>query len=178
VVSWAGVREPKRDEPYRPPPIDRGHAGGEPRLRPIAIVTGVAVDWFATLAASFVVATMASAVAASRYDDPVRMKSYVEELSRAPDFLVLSTALGLICVALGGFAAGWLAPRAELRHAIAMGFVSLAIGISMDAATDGAEWYPEWLRIGGHVLVLPAAMLGGAVSARVREAPKEDASLN
>ena len=85
---------------YRPPPVGGSTSRGRMSLR--AIAYGVAVDWFGTIAASFAIVMIASMISASRYQSQAEMKAYLERLAQAPDFVVLSSVVGLVCVALGG----------------------------------------------------------------------------
>jgi len=160
-----GPNEPdERDAPYRPPPIEEhGSVSGAPLVMR-AIVGGVLVDWVVTLAAMVSIQVMAAVVAVSRYSTASQIEDFQEKLAQSPDFVILTTLVGLVCVALGGFASGVLARRDEVRHALFMGVLSFAIGLSVEiSGVDevAAGWMPLWFRWLRHLFVVPAAIVGG-----------------
>ena len=79
------------------------------------------------------------------------------------DTSLLLLALGYRCVygVLGSFIAAWLAPRAPMGHALALGFIGLVPGVAgMIAMWDvGPNWFPVALVL----TTLPCAWLGGVV---------------
>lgn len=165
------VDDPRPPEPYRPPPIGGRSPSEGPGLSLRAVAAGVAVDWIGTFVASLAILLVATAIGASRYGDEAGVERYLEQLRSAPDFVILSSFVGLAFVSLGGYVAGRVARCDEVRHAAVMGSISLALGIAMDltSTSEVSGWYPTWLRVMGHVLVLPAALFGGFL-ARGRDA--------
>ena len=177
--------------PYRPPPIGVGSGERQP-LGFRAILLGVAVDWASTIATSAVILFMASIVAASRYQTEKQIADFIEKLGNAPDFVLLTSIVGLGCVTFGGYVCAVIAKRDEIRHAVWMGVVSLSVGLivvivygSGSEIVDGsgsertAGWHPDWLKFLGHALVVPAAALGGAAAAarRAGATPTEEPPL-
>jgi fatty acid desaturase len=70
----------------------------------------------------------------------------------------------MMCVAAGGYVTAWLARRAEIRHAVIMGAIEVALTIwAMIELPDQA---PMWAWILGMVLIVPAAWVGGAIRAK------------
>lgn len=152
------------NDPYRPPPIeDHGSVRRAP-LAIRAIVAGMLVDWVATIAAMVLIQVMAAAVAVSRYTTASQIEEFQEKLSQSPDFVILTSLIGLVCVALGGFASGVLARHDEVRHALFMGVLSVAIGLSIEISNVeevAVGWMPLWFRWLRHLFVIPAAVVGG-----------------
>ncbi|NQZ99115.1 MAG: hypothetical protein HRU01_21630 [Myxococcales bacterium] len=166
--------------PYRPPPIGVGSGERQP-LGFRAILLGVAVDWASTIASSTVILFMASIVAASRYQTEKQIADFIEKLGNAPDFVLLTSVIGLGCVTFGGYVCAVIAKRDEIRHAVWMGVVSLSVGLIVDGSGSArtAGWHPDWLKFLGHALVVPAAALGGAAAAarRAGATPTEEPPL-
>jgi hypothetical protein len=85
---------------------------------------------------------------------------------------VLAMAYRTLFGAVGCYVAGRLAPRAPLRHALALGAVGLVLSVVGAAATWGKpEFGPSWYPIALAVLALPSAWAGGALAERRRAAP-------
>jgi hypothetical protein len=70
---------------------------------------------------------------------------------------------GLLGVAGAYFAATW-APRAPMRHALALGFVGVILGLGGVMAALVRDFGPVWYPVSLVVLTLPAAWAGGAMS--------------
>ncbi|MCH2169620.1 hypothetical protein MK489_02460 [Myxococcota bacterium] len=152
---------------YRPPPIDGPHPEQRRGVQWKAVLYGLAADWAGTFVSSFFISFMATMVAAMRFQSEDQMRTYLEQLFTAPDFLFLTSMVGLLCVALGGYVAGVRAKRDPVRHALMVGFVSLGLSLSMEVVNAGGEpgVYPLWLRWVGNLLVVPFAYLGGRAAA-------------
>ena len=78
--------------------------------------------------------------------------------------MIVSGALGSL---LGGYISGLLAPGAEIKNAVAMGALSLTLGLLMVLANSGAttSGTPVWATIVSFLLTIPAAACGGALRA-------------
>ncbi len=162
------------DAPYRPPPIEEHESVARAPLVVRAVVAGVLIDWVATYATMILIQVMAGAVAVSRYSTASQVEEYLEKLFQSPDFVILTSLVGLACVALGGFASGMLARHDAVRHALFMGVLSVAIGLSLEISSVEevpAGWMPLWFRWLRHLFVVPAAVFGGYAAAASSEAP-------
>jgi len=155
------------EAPPRPPPVD-GRSSPPIQLRAVAL--GVVADWVATWLVSYAILFAALAIASSRYDTGDQMEAYLEQLAAAPDFVVLTSLVGLLCVALGGFLAVAIARVAPTRHAIAVGLCSLALSLALDMANETATegWKPMWFQVLCYLLVVPSALVGGGLARRTR----------
>ena len=166
------------DAPYRPPPIEDHDSVARAPLAVRAIIAGVLIDWVATAVAMMMIQVMAAAVAMSRYSTAPQIEEFQEKLAQAPDFVILASLVGLVCVSIGGFGCGVLARHDEVRHALFMGVISVAIGLSVEVSNVEAVtagWMPMWFRWLRHLFVVPAAVLGGyAAAARRNEAKVQE----
>ena len=146
-----GPELPESDAPpYRPPPI-AGPSGERTPLRLRAVVSGVAVDWVATWIVSYLILFLALIVAGARYETTEEVESYLENLVAAPDFVALTSLIGLLCVTLGGFVAVAIARSGALRHGLVVGLCSLVLSLVLDGldGREAAGWYPMWFRVLG-----------------------------
>lgn len=69
---------------------------------------------------------------------------------------------GLTMTGLGAFVTGRLAPRRELTHATAMGFLSLFVAI---LTSGGTCPFSDWYLFTGLILTIPVAQTGGVLAA-------------
>jgi hypothetical protein len=64
-----------------------------------------------------------------------------------------------LCVAFGGYVTAWLARGSEIRHAVVMGAIQMALtALAMIKFRDKA---PVWFWIAGIAVTVPAAWCGG-----------------
>ena len=87
--------------------------------------------------------------AAMQYNVPVKLIMFVY------------TAL---CVAAGGYVTAWVAHRSEVRHAVIMGAIQVALTVWAMIALPNLA--PLWSWIAGMVLIVPAAWCGGMIRAK------------
>lgn len=85
-----------------------------------------------------------------------------------PPWLVLELILGLVFTAIGGYVAGMIARRAEVQHALALGILGFVLSIGTFVQYQGRQ--PLWFQLAGMVMVIPAAVAGGYLRARHRNA--------
>jgi peptidoglycan/LPS O-acetylase OafA/YrhL len=76
---------------------------------------------------------------------------------------VFTTSYRLIYGIAGGYIAARLAPSKPMRHALALGFVGLALSIAGTVGTwnQGPEFGPRWYPLALVVTALPCAWFGG-----------------
>lgn len=79
--------------------------------------------------------------------------------------LLLALGYRTVYGILGSFIAAWLAPRAPMAHALALGGIGFVLSILGAIAMwhFGAQWYPIALVL----TALPGAWLGGALQQRL-----------
>ena len=66
--------------------------------------------------------------------------------------------------ALGGYVAARLAPASAIANSLAMGLLSLFLGMALTILFPGVV--PFWKAIAGALVTVPAAVVGGCVATR------------
>jgi hypothetical protein len=125
-------------------------------------VTAVLVGWVVDTVTTSVVGLP---LIASFGVDPTDQAG-LDRLNGAPEFLLVSLALGLACTAVGGFVTAHLARGAELRNAVVMGIASAGSALLLALTSPGGP--PLWYMAAGTALTVPAAALGGLARERTR----------
>lgn len=152
-----------------PPPLGGG-ADPHDSVRWSAVLIGVGIDFFATLAATLAIYSMAAMIAASRGSQG-DAEAYIQQLQRSPDFIMTFLLVGMLCVSFGAYVAARRAGYAYLRHAILVGVGSITLTLVLDNLPgnepDPEAWNPTWFRTLGYLLVIPFAALGGAFAERM-----------
>ena len=76
------------------------------------------------------------------------------------ELMVSTLVVGLAFTGIGGYVAAMLAKQQHVRHAVAVGLLSVGLGLSsLFAAAPGDP--PSWVTLAGLVLTLPFAAFGG-----------------
>lgn len=129
---------------------------GAPILRSVlAVVLGIVT----LTALSFLIEALA---------DPLLLRAFPHAL---PDHAALEhsvgvrtlvSAYGAACIAVGGYVSAWVAGRAPVRHALAMGLVQCALTLYAMHALTGVH-APSWVWITSAAMAVPAACIGGFV---------------
>jgi hypothetical protein len=131
------------------------------RLRFSAVATGVICDIAATFTLVSVAASLVGFVLGSRGVPPDAIWTRMESIMAGSPWRVATLAIGSAGTILGGYVAARSGRPATMKHALATGLCSLALGAVLGAtgAHDGA---PLWHIVGGYLVVVPAALLGGS----------------
>ncbi|OLC52596.1 MAG: hypothetical protein AUH85_16660 [Chloroflexi bacterium 13_1_40CM_4_68_4] len=129
-----------------------------PAIRVTAVLVGWLVDTLST--------TIAGIPLLAAFGVDATDQTALDRLNDAPDFLLASLALGLVCTALGGFVTAHLARGAEMRNALVMGVASAASALLL--ALTGVGGPPVWYLGVGTALTVPAAALGAVIRERTR----------
>jgi hypothetical protein len=79
---------------------------------------------------------------------------------------LFTMAYTLACVAGGGYLAAWIARRAPVQHALAVGVLMAIMTIDVWISGMSPE-QPVWLWIAGVALLIPAAWWGGAIHSKL-----------
>ena len=128
-----------------------------------AVIIGSAVDIGGTMVTSFVIGIVAAAMLLKPGELPTQLQA---RLLTNAGFLTAEFVVGLSFSCLGGFVAARLAKRRERAHAAMTGAVCLGLGLVSAIALPESH-LPLWFRIAGYLLVLPVALLGGALARTV-----------
>ena len=161
------IPEPPPGTP--PPPFGTPNPADSVRWSAVAI--GVAVDWISTIVATMVVFSIAGGIAESRGTRQGDAEAYIEQLQNSPDFIMLFSLVGLLCVSFGAYIGARRAGHGEMRHASLVGVGSITLGLLMESLTSGQPevgWNPVWFHVLGYMLTIPFAMLGGLFAERTR----------
>lgn len=118
-----------------------------------AIAAGWLTDLSLSLLFFMVLAGIVGGEGASPEDVARRMNGSVE-------LMVATLLVGLAFTGIGGYVAALLAKERHVQHALAVGFLSLGLGIA-GLAAGGTGGQPAWLTLAGIALTLPFAAFGG-----------------
>ena len=88
------------------------------------------------------------------------------ELGKAPSlaFMILTIVYRAFGEVVGGYVTGVIAKRAEVKHALALGAVAVALGIVSMIKFWGLQ--PVWYQVELILIVAPALWLGGWLRGR------------
>jgi hypothetical protein len=147
------------ENPYQPPgaPVsgaDRDERFGSPAK---AILFGLFIDIGGSIVGGTILAVAWGILLGAGGASGEEMNRFFRE---SDAFQWASLGTGLAFTALGAYVAARIANRAEYRYALMLGLCSLAFSELMLRMFAGGD-YPEWVRLVGNLLVLPAAFLGG-----------------
>ncbi len=131
-----------------PEPVNR-------RFRWKAVLLGAATDLVGSAIAGILLVVAFTVLASSEGG----AEQTLERLGQSWPFLLISMVVGGGFTVLGGYVAGRVARHSFLKHALAAGGLSLALGILLFRSDDGP--YAGIVAILGYGLHLPLALLGG-----------------
>ncbi len=118
-----------------------------------AIAAGWLTDLGLSLLFFMILGSIVGGEGASPEDVARRMHGSLE--------LMASTlVVGLAFTGIGGYVAAMLAKQQHVRHAVAVGLLSLGLGLS-GLFADGPYQQPLWVTFAGLLLTLPFAAFGG-----------------
>jgi peptidoglycan/LPS O-acetylase OafA/YrhL len=90
-----------------------------------------------------------------------------------PLYFVFKLATGFFFIGIGGYATALLAGRSEMKHALGLGALSIAMSIVSTLIYPGE---PLWYSIALMFLAIPGALVGGYFRARQVEEGKAHAA--
>lgn len=131
------------------------------RLNLLAVGAGAFTDVAVTymLLHATVIAVAVGLSSSGLYSDPIDMVGEMRQIFEEPFVTGCLIALGTLCTVLGGFVSAGLARRDYLQHAFATGLVVLVYGFVQDIMSPQNQ--PAWFQAMSHLIVIPAAMVGG-----------------
>ena len=133
------------------------------RVRIGAIAAGWLTDLGLSLLFFMVLAGIVGGDGSSAEDVARRMNGSVE-------LLASTLVVGLAFTGIGGYVAAALAKQQHIRHAVAVGLLSLGLGLSsLFAAGPGDQ--PIWASFASVVLTLPFAAFGGYYRQQTEKKP-------
>lgn len=146
------------DNPYTPPSAEPLRAPR--RFRFLAVLAGWVTDVACTVGGTLVLGLVVGMALGARGIPAERVDAI---LDCAPWFDALGQLVGSMSTCLGGYVAARMAKGFPLRHAFAVGMASLLTGLVPTVLVPDAQ--PLWTSVAGLVVAIPAALLGGAMSA-------------
>jgi hypothetical protein len=123
-----------------------------------AVLAGIAV----LTATSFAIEAVANPVLLSLFPNALPNVAALKTNLLANLFLYCYTA---VCLVAGGYVTAWVAPRAPVRHALAMGVIQ--VGLTVWAMFSFPHQAPLRNWVVGLVTTVPAGWLGGILRARI-----------
>ena len=130
-----------------------------------AILLGWVVDMGSSLVFGLIIGIVMGLIlgmsSASTGVDAAAIQTKMEQITRTTQFLIFQLGFGLMFTAIGGFVTAYIAKESELRHAFAMGSLSLASGLLLMSFNH--EAIPGWYWIVAIITTIPSAMMGGAL---------------
>lgn len=159
------------ENPYQPPaaPVtgaDRDERSGSPVK---AILVGLTVDVGGSMVAGTILVVAWGILLGAGGANAEELDRF---FNQSDTFQWVSLGTGLAFTVLGAYVAARIANRAEYRYALMLGLCSLAFSELMLRMLAGGD-YPEWVRLVGNLLVLPAAFLGGHFRVLEKERRKQ-----
>lgn len=128
-------------------------------------IGAIAAGWLTDLGLSLLFfATLAAIVGADGSD----AKEVSRRMGASVELLLSSLLVGLAFTGIGGYVAATIAKQQHIRHAVAVGLLSLGLGVSSLLGGGGDQH--AWITGLGLVLTVPFAALGGYYR-RVTERP-------
>jgi hypothetical protein len=123
----------------------------------LAVIAGIA----ALTVTSFAIEWLTEPVLTSVFPDVQSEGATSQNVIRKLIMFVYTT----FCVACGGYVTAWVARGSEVRHAVIMGVIQMAMtSLAMIKFHDKA---PLWFWIAGIVFTVPAAWCGGIFRVKV-----------
>lgn len=145
-----------------PPSIEpRGMFSG---LEWRAIVLGAVADIVATVLASIIFVFILIAVKGEQGQE--FSEEALREMLAAPEIQMAWLLIGLGCSVLGGYIAGRLAKREEVKHGALAGFLSVVLGVLMEMAS-GVRAASSTDEVTTYLVTVAAGALGGYIAMRL-----------
>lgn len=125
-----------------------------------AILIGKAIDLGGSLILSMLMSTLFAGIYLQQGGDLKQFESYY--LHNLP-MMLISLALGLSLVVIGGFVTAALSPAAKLLNASIMGALGIITGLIF------CRSLPLWYNLASFLLTIPSACLGGYMGTLVKK---------
>ena len=130
------------------------------QIRPV--IAGVVVDYISTYVAMYAYFFMYLAKQLSKEGEV--SADAITQYMTTTEGLLTGFAIGAACTALGGFIAGRMAGKLEIKHGAFVGLGSLIVSFIELSMQEEITPMPEWFRFLSVVAIIPAGALGGYVA--------------
>lgn len=128
-----------------------------------AVVVGLIVDIGGTFLFFFLFSVIGAVLLSSLGRDPDELNDFAETAT----FIAVSSLVGLLFSALGGYVSARISGRAEIRNALATGVLSVLVGIVFFAGFPASP--RSWFDLLSLILIIPFALLGGYACLRGKQ---------
>jgi len=128
-------------------------------------IGAIAAGWLVDLGLSLLFFAVLAAIVGADGSDA---KEVSRRMGASVELLLSSLLVGLAFTGIGGYVAATIAKQQHIRHAVAVGLLSLGLGVSSLLGGGGDQH--AWITGLGLVLTVPFAALGGYYR-RVTEKP-------
>lgn len=120
-------------------------------------IGAIAAGWLTDLGLSLLFFMVLAAIIGG---DGGSAEEVARRMNGSVELLASTLVVGLAFTGIGGYVAASLAKQQHVRHAVAVGMLSLGLGLSgLFAAGPGSQ--PVWATLAGLILTLPFAAFGG-----------------
>jgi hypothetical protein len=123
----------------------------------LAIIAGIAV----LTATSFAIESVANPLLMRLFPEAIPNEAAINRNEAAAIFMLFYSGL---CVAAGGYVCGWIARRAPIAHAAALGVVQVGMTVAAMSAFQAKAPMATW--IATLTLTIPFAVAGGVLRKR------------
>lgn len=130
-------------------------------MKPKAIVVGLLVDLGGSTAVGIALGIVVAVIGVSQ---GITSPEALMDLGANVHLKAIGLVGTTLSTCLGSFAAARMSRPHGVRNAVAVGVLSLALGIVLALAMPGLT--PKWKVIAGLILTLPAAFVGGRLGNR------------
>lgn len=130
-------------------------------MKPKAIIVGLLVDLGGSTAVGIALGIVVAVIGVSQ---GITSPEDLRDLGANVHLKAIGLIGTTLSTCLGGFAAARMSRPHGVRNAVAVGVLSLALGIVLALAMPGLT--PKWKVIAGLILTLPAAFVGGRLGNR------------
>lgn len=120
-------------------------------------IGAIAAGWLTDLGLSLLFFMILSGIVGGEGASP---EDVARRMNGSVELMVATLLVGLGFTGIGGYVAATLARQKPVQHAVAVGLLSLGLGLS-GLAAGGPNAQPVWLTLAGIVLTLPFAAFGG-----------------
>jgi len=119
-------------------------------------IGAIAAGWLTDLGLSLLFFAILAAIVGGGGSSPEEVS---KRMSGSAELLVSSLLVGLAFTGIGGYVAAALAKQQQVQHGIAVGLLSLGLGVS--SLLGGSDDQHAWITVLGLLLTVPFGAFGG-----------------
>lgn len=119
-------------------------------------IGAIAAGWLTDLGLSLLFGGILTAIVGGDGSSP---EDITRRMNSSLELMLSTLVVGLAFTGIGGYVAAAIARQQHVRHAAAVGLLSLGLGVSYALGAPAGQ--PLWLTLIGLALVVPFAVFGG-----------------